>query len=111
MLVPVAQILTPSTQKFLLRQLSQFELVIYQIFCKKLGRCKVPICVPLAYLVKCSGLTIRQVRYNIKKLVGKGLIERFVKYSSPFKKSPTYYRFPLLGSVKEEQAESQGRPL
>jgi hypothetical protein len=92
----VANIASKTTQTVRLRSLTNSELRIYQFMFHLLVKKYVPFCVPLAYCSRCTGLSVRQCKYGLGKLVKKGIIERFVKYNSPVLKSPSFYRLIRL---------------
>jgi hypothetical protein len=66
---------TPSTAP--LCKLSLNEQVIYTYLRDQIGTSKIPVSVPLWLLNKKLGLSYRQIRYAINKLISKGYIEKW----------------------------------
>lgn len=77
------------------KPLDPLALKIHAFLLRKIGYIRKPQAVPLNYIIKSNGCTLKQARIRIKQLQERGYIERWTtKHNTHFKQ--TYYRIPYL---------------
>jgi hypothetical protein len=95
-MVPLGRVVVRSSHELSLSRLDQKGLRLYSFLLRRIGFKAVPVPVALSYMVKGSGMSLKQVRRRLDVMVELGIIQRWtVKHPEHFKKS--FYRIVYIG--------------
>lgn len=96
-MVPVGRVLSKTASDLAISNLDRHSIAVFQFFLLKIGYDAIPRPVPLETIENNTGLSRKQVRLRINKLIKGKLLEKWTK-KHPTQFKITYYRVIFNGN-------------